>query len=47
MLGFCGIIKNALRKFKRMALRNEINVTNAMFGIMLVSPPTARRYAKD
>jgi hypothetical protein len=44
---FSGIIKNALRKFKRMALRNEINVTTARLYKMLVSPTSAWRYYGD
>ena len=42
-----GIIKNALRKFKRMALRNEINVTDVDLYKMPVSLTTAGSYPKD
>ena len=40
-----GIIKNALRKFEWMPLRNEINVTEARIYYLLVSPTNARRYS--
>ncbi|MGH2644196.1 MAG: hypothetical protein ACRDE2_09620 [Chitinophagaceae bacterium] len=40
-----GIIKNALRKFEWMPLKNEIEVTIAGPYNLLVSPTNAKRYS--
>ena len=44
---FVGIIKNALRKFEWMPLKNEMNVTTAGLYFSLVSPTNAWFYSED